>query len=173
MWLIVSIAGGVLKGDIPMATTELTANLSASDTVLHVRSTNGLPDSGFVVIGTEKIGYSNKTATTISGSVTAPMIRGYNNTVAAAHLKNDRVRTLESSMMNQSAMYNTALITDASGSLAFVTVPLAVFRLLGSYLSPPMEFLGTDLEILIYIWWALLAGMILAVCIALAGARRV
>ena len=173
MWFAIGLTGGVMKGDIASATTTLTENLTKDDTTISVRSTNGFPEAGIVVIGTERIAYSAVTATTIAGSVTTPLIRGIENTGAQSHLNGDRVRTISSAMMNSSAQYNTALIADASGPWAAVTVPLAVFRLIGSYLGPPMSFLGTDLSILIYVWWALVAGMVISIGIALAGARRV
>jgi hypothetical protein len=173
IWLLVAIAGGVVEGSIRVATTVLTRNLSYDATTLYVKSTSGFSNSGIIVIDTERIAYSSKSATTFYGSFTAPLIRGSGNTTKAAHLINDRVRTLESSMMNQSAQYNTSLVSDVSGPLAFVTVPLAVFRILGSYLLPQMQFLGTDLQILVYFWWAMLAGMIITIGISLAGSRRV
>jgi hypothetical protein len=76
-------------------------------------------------------------------------------------------------MMNQSAQYNLSVVSDASGPMVFVTAPLAVLRLIGSYLHPPIAFMGTDLQILIYFWWVMMAGMIITVIIMLAGARRV
>ncbi len=49
------------------AVTELTGLLRASDQTLRVRSTEGFPSSGAVVIWTEVIGYQSKTATGFEG----------------------------------------------------------------------------------------------------------
>jgi len=172
-WVIVGLAGGVVEGNISYATTVLTENIDKDDTSLPVRSTNGFAEDGIVVIGTERIAYSDTSATSFDGSITQPMVRGAQNTTAQAHLTGDRVRTLESGMMNQSAQYNITVIQDTSGPQAFVTIPLAGLRLIGSYLKPPMQFLGTDLQILVYFWWALLAGTVIAIGLYLAGSRRI
>jgi hypothetical protein len=159
VWLIISIAGGVLEGDIRFSTTTLTANISNSATIIPVRSTLGFPGSGILAIGTEKIAYAATTPTSVTGSIAAPLLRGVQSTTAQAHILGDRVRTVESSMMNQSAQYSIALINDSSSLWSVVTVPLGVVRLLGSYMHPPIAFMGTNLQILIYVWWALMAGL--------------
>jgi hypothetical protein len=173
VWLIVSLAGGVLEGNVTPATTVLTSGISATATTIPVRSTLGFPNTGIIVIGSERIAYSDKTTTTFIGTLFSPVVRGAQETAEQSHIINDKVRTVESSMMNQSAQYNVSLINDATGPAAFVTVPLGVFRLLGSYLHPPFQFMGTDLQMLVYFWWAMLAGMIITIGISLAGARRV
>ena len=75
-------------------------------------------------------------------------------------------------MMNQSLGYNLAVMSDASGLIAFVTIPFALIALLASFFTLPLSFLGTDLEILTYIWGILSIGIIAALGIALAGGRR-
>ncbi len=178
VWLIVTMAGGVVQGSVSVATTLLTASITDSSTTLHVRSTDGFPDTGSIIIGDERIAYATTTATTFTqnvfgGDVTAPLVRGTEGTEAVAHVTGDRVRTVESGMMNQAANYNIAVIADASGLWAAVTIGLAVLRLLVSYLILPTSFLGTDLQIIAYLWWVGVAGMLVSLGIALAGGRRV
>ena len=153
-WLIVSIAGGVSQGSITTATSMVTVPIASANSTadITVTSTEGFPDSGIIVISNERIGYSGKTATTFTGSLTRPIIRGAQDTVAVAHTSGELARTLESSMMNSSLNYNLAVLSDSAGITAFLTIPNAILRLLGSFLVLPLNFLGTNLEILTYIW---------------------
>lgn len=171
-WLVVSLAGGVLAGSLAIATTRLTASINSTANSIPVRSTTGFPSTGVLLIKDESIAYSSKTATAFNGNLAKPLVRGSQDTEAVAHLVGSLVRTAESSMMNQSAQYNTSVIVDASGIQAVIQIPLAVLRLAGSYLQPPMGFLGSDLQILLYLWWAMMAGMIISIGVALAGTWR-
>ena len=174
MWIAVSIGGGVVQGStISIATTELTAAITDTDTVIPVVSTEGFPGVGFIEILDERIAYSATTATSFEGTaVIRPLVRGESGTEAVAHVAGERVRTVESSMMNQSLSYNLAVMSDASGLLAFVTIPFALISLLMSFLVLPLGFLGSDLEILTYIWAILSVGIIVSLGIQLAGGRR-
>lgn len=173
MWLVVSIGGGVTQGSIITASTSLTVAITDSDTTITVTSTNGFARSGFITILDERIGYASKTATTFKGNLASPLVRGANDTTATAHSVGEVVRTIESSMLNQSMGYKLAVITDASGLLAFVTIPFALLSLLGSFFVLPLAFLGTDLEMLTYLWGVLTIGILFSIGIALAGGRRV
>jgi hypothetical protein len=174
MWLIVSIAGGVVQGStVTVATTTLTSDITDSDNVIPVTSTEGFPDTGFVTILDERIGYASTTANTFEGNLAQPLVRGASDTIAVAHDAGENVRTLESSMLNQSMGYRLAVMTDASGVLAFVTIPFAFIILFASFLVLPLAFLGSDLEILAYIWGVLSIGLLVALGISLAGGRRV
>jgi alpha-tubulin suppressor-like RCC1 family protein len=61
--------------------SQLTVALTSSSTTATVTSTVGFPSSGAIQIESEAIGYTGKTATTFTG-----LIRGYNNSTAAAHI---------------------------------------------------------------------------------------
>lgn len=174
MWLIVSIAGGVMQGTMmSVATTTLTADIDDDDTTITVSSTNGFPDSGFIQILDERIGYASKTSTTFKGNPAQPVLRGANDTDAVAHYTGERVRTVESSMLNSSMNYKLAVLTDSSGIVAFVTIPWAILTLLGSFMILPLAFLGTDFAILTYLWGVISLGIIVSVAVSLAGGRRV
>ena len=101
------------------------------------------------------------------------MVRGASDTEADSHAVGELVRTVESSMLNQSMGYKLAVLSDASGVLAFVTIPYAFISLLVSFVILPLGFLGTDLEILTYIWGVVSIGIIVSFGVALAGGRRV
>lgn len=173
VWLVVCLAGSVVSGSIAVATTRLTADITDADTTITVSSTNGFLDTGIIIIGDERIAYSDTTATTFRGTAARPLVRGTSDTDAAAHVTGDRVRTVESMVFNQSMAYNLAVLSDASGLMYFVAAPLAIFSLLLSFVVLPLDFLGTDLQILTYIWGVVGIGMIVSLTIALAGGRRV
>ena len=158
-----------MSGQVEFVSTRLTAAVDADDTTFSVRSTVGLPDRGVVAVEGENIAYSSKTTTTLYGTLTTPLIRGTQGTEAAAHAVNSIVSTVPASMMGMSAAYDVVALTDASGPRAIVVAPLALFRLFGSFFSPHLEFLGTDLAIITYLWMILMIGMVVSLAIALFG----
>lgn len=173
MWLMVCLAGGVLSGQVETVSTRLTADVTDTDTTVPVTSTTGLPSSGIIVIESEHIAYSHTSATSIYGSTTSPLLRGTQNTEAATHAAGTLVTTVPGSMINNSFAYNIAVMSDTAGVQAFVSAPLAFFRLLGGFFSAPLEFLGTNLSIITYLWAIMGIGVIAALTISLAGGRRV
>jgi len=174
VWLAVSIAGGVYQGStVSMSTTTLTVAIDETDTVINVTSTDGFPEAGFIDILDERIGYSSITPTAFRGTVIIrPVVRGAEGTEATVHVVGERVRTMESSMLNQSLGYQLAVMSDSSGLLAFVTIPFNFIALLISFVVLPLSFLGTDLQILTYIWSIISIGIIASLGIHLAGGRR-
>jgi len=173
MFIIVSIAGNVMAGQVDFARTELTTDISATDTTITVSSTTGFPDVGKIIIGDERIAYSDTTATTFRGSLAQPLLRGIEGTDAIVHSSGAKVSTLQGAMMNTAADYHIAVMADASGAQAFVAKPIAFFQLIGSFMFLPLTFLGTDLQILTVFWGVIGAGMLISLFIALAGGRRV
>jgi len=169
MWLCICIAGGVVAGQIDFATTTLTVAIDEDDDALTVGSTAGLPNTGVVVLEDEHIGYSHKTATTLYGSATAPVIRGAEGTEAMSHAAGTFVSTVPGAMMGMSMAYNVVALTDVAGPRAVVVAPLALFRLLGSFFAPHLEFLGTNLAIITYLWMILAIGMVVALAVNLFG----
>ena len=169
MWLAICISGGVVSGQIDFATTTLTVAIDEDDDVLTVASTTGLPSTGVVVLEDEHIGYSHKTSTTLYGTATAPLVRGADNTEAVAHSAGTFVSTVPGAMMGMSMAYNIVALTDVAGPRAVVVAPLAVLRLLGSFFNPHLEFLGTDLAIITYLWMILAIGMIVSLAVTLFG----
>lgn len=172
VWLIVTIGGGVAQGSV-ISSTPLTVAISDTDTTITVVSTDGFLNTGFITILDERIGYSSKTDTTFKGSATSPLVRGLSGTTATAHSAGEVARTIESALINQAIGYKLAVITDASGLLAFITIPLALLSMLGTIFTLPLGFLGTDLEFLTYLWGVLTIGMILSLGLAIVGGRRV
>lgn len=172
-FLIVVLAGGVVQGSVQVASTSLTADIDDDDVTINVSSTAGFQEPGIIVIGDERIAYSDLAATSFSGKIAQPLIRGAEDTEAVAHSEGARVRTVEGAMLNTSMSYNIALIADASGLWGAITMGLAILRLLGSFLILPIKFLGTDLAIIGVLWYVMAAGMLVSLGLALAGGRRV
>ena len=173
MWFIVCLVGGLLTGIVPQTTTVLTADITDTDDVINVSSTEGFKDAGIITIGDERIVYSDTTDFTFTDTFWRDMIRGAQDTEAVAHLEGAAVRTTESALINDTLNYNIALLSDASGIMSFVTLPLVLWNILLSFIFLPLNFLGTDMVILTYIWAIIGLGLIVSFVIALIGGRRV
>jgi hypothetical protein len=178
LWLLVTLAGSVVQGSNQAASTILTSNVSATATTINVRSTTGFPEPGIIVIGSERIAYSDTTGTAFQGLLAQPLVRGADSTTAVAHStgtasKPTVVRTVEGAMVNTTVSYNMAVVADASGVWAAPVWALALMRMLVSFLVLPISFLGSDMAILGYIWLAASAGLLISFGLALAGSRRV
>lgn len=174
VWIGVSILGGIFQGStMAMATTELTKAIDDDDTTINVTSTDGFPDTGFITILDERIGYADTTDTTFEGSFAQPLLRGAQDTTATAHAVGELVRTRESSMLNDSLNYKIAVLTDASGMVAFIAIPFAFLSLLATFFTLPLGFMGTDLAILTYIWATIALGLLVVIALSIVGGRRV
>ena len=174
VWLVTCMAGGMLRGDIPFASTSLDGDLSDTDTTITVDSTAGFPSpSGIIVIGSERIAYSSTTDTTFRGNLARPTQRGANGTDAVAHSDEATVRMVESAIMNSSIDYDLAILADAAGAQAFLSVPTAIFDAIIAFGVSPFAFLGTDLQILTAIWGVFFLGFVVSLFLSMAGGRRV
>ena len=175
IWIVISIAGGVSSGQSVMASTTLSAGISATEVdSIPVASTIGFPDSGYIVIKGEKIGYPHKTAIAFEDTFLNDIKRGVSGgSSAAAYAAGAIVRTTEGGMLNDSLQYQVATFTDASGVLGMISIPIKFLRLIASFAVLPLTFLGTDLQILSFIWFAIVLGIISAIAISVAGGRRI
>jgi len=181
MFLIVSMAGNlVASGLTGITSTYLTADVSPTETsTIHVASTEGFPDSGFIVIGDEYIGYPSKTDTTFTstktlGITTNPLLRGADGTSDnTTHTAGAGVRTREASIFNSAIDYKIASIADTAGIQGFITFPARLLSLILTVFTLPLSFLGTDLAILSYIWMVVAVGMLVGFILTMAGGRRV
>ncbi len=173
VWVITSIAGGMLLGSMPFASSSLTADLTAAGATVTVASTSGFPEPGIIVIGGERIAYSELSATTITGTLARPLVRGTGGTEAVAHTTGASVRMIEGSLINSSMDYDLAIIADSAGAQAFLSVPTAIFSIILSFGVAPFAFLGTDLQIITIIWGICFLGLVVSFFISIAGGRRV
>lgn len=179
MFLITSMAGGFVTGEVATTATYLTADITATEVAtISVAGTDGFPDAGTIMIGDERISYPQKTATTfvdadIFGAVYNPIVRGDDGTSAVAHSEGAIVRTIESGVINATLDYKIARLFDDAGSLGFVTLPVKLLDVLLAFFTLPLDFLGTDMVILTVIWGVFGLGTIVALVVAMVGGRRV
>ena len=75
-----------LDGQTSSVGTTLSATITATDTTIAVTSAANLPSTGFILIGSETIGYGY-----ISGNTLYNCVRAQYNTTAAAHTSGDSV----------------------------------------------------------------------------------
>jgi len=173
LWFVCCLVGGTITGAIPQVSTKLTADITSTDTTITVRSTSGFKAPGFIIIGDERISFSDLTPTQFQGTFWRPVGRGTQDTTAAAHSIGDSVRTVENALLNNSLNYNVALLSDASGIMTFVALPLVIYSVITSFIFLPIAFLGTDMAILTYVWAIIGLGLLVSIFIALSGGRRV
>lgn len=173
MFIVVTIAGNVVSGQIDFAKTQLTVAIDDDDATLTVSSTTGFPSPGIIIIGDERIAYASTTSTTFRGNPAQPLLRGAEGTDAVAHSSGERVSTVPGAMMNTAANYHIAVMADASGLQAFIAKPVAFFQVIGSFFFLPLTFLGTDLQILAVFWAVIGIGVTVSLFATLAGGRRV
>ncbi len=173
IWLLTCIAGGVMSGQVPSTSTVLTADINDSVTTIPVASTEGFPEPGIIIIEGERISYSSTTATTIKGNTARPLVRGSGDSTAVPHSSGETVRTKESALINNAVDYNLAIISDATGLMAFIQMPVAVFNILKTFVATPFGFLGTDLAIITAIWGIAMLGLIVSIIISMTGGRRI
>jgi len=154
-----------MSGQVVGASTVLTADLTAAVATITVESTAGFPAPGTLVIEGERIDYPYTTATTFYGGLVFPLIRGADDSTAVTHSSGGVVRTVESALINNAVDYNLAIISDATGLMAFIQVPMAVFNILKTFIATPFGFLGTDLAIITAIWGIAMLGLIVSIFI--------
>lgn len=162
-----------MTGSVDLTSTVLTQTLSDSGDVVTVAGTEGFPAPGVIVIGAERIWYSSTDTTHFTGNFARPLVRGADGTDNVTHLAGSGVRTPTTSILNNALDYDIALLTDTSGIMAFVVMPLALLDLLKSFIFLPIGFLGTDLQFLTVIWAIVVLGVIVAIIVAMSGGRRV
>ena len=180
VFLITTMMGNfAATGQSPIQATRLTADIAIDEVdIISVQTTTGFPNYGLIMIGDETIRYPDKTTTTFvsksfGGITTSPIVRGSMNTDAAAHDAGTSVRTLESWAFNASVNYKIARLVDSAGALDYLAMPGRLLDLVFTFFVLPLNFFGTELAILGYIWAVVVIGMIIGLVLALIGGRRV
>lgn len=168
--LVISLWGAVMKSGGGIATTALAASISDTATTITVDSTENFLSLDVVTIGSEDILYSSKDATHFYVAADG---RGYNGTLAKAHRTDTTVYTQTAGIVNQMSNYNISKIVDATGFWAALNIPLAFLSLLVNFLTAGLDFLGSDLQIVSYVWMLMGLGLVISIALSLAGSRRV
>ena len=118
-----------LDGATTASLTTLSAGISATDTTITVTSATNLPDSGFLLIGTETIYFGYATGNTLYNCA-----RGQNGTTAASHSTGDAVAqqnlpcitvwpTPDNSQTYTFVYWRMRRIDDAGGGVNTMDVP--------------------------------------------------
>lgn len=170
LWVGMAILGSVMQNGGGIATAELTSTLSLTGDTITVVTTAGFLAIDEVQIGSERILYSSKDSTHL---YVASGGRGYSGTTATSHAAGSYCYTIEASAFNQMSGYNISKIIDATGPMAFINIPIAIFKIIINAFVVDFTFIGTDLAIITYIYSAAFIGLIVTVGLAMAGSRRV
>ena len=118
-----------LDGQTSAVKTTISATITSTATTIAVASAASLPATGFILIGSETIGYGY-----ISGNTLSNCVRGQNNTTAAAHTAGDGVYvqnlpaitvwpTPDNSQTYQFVYWRLRRIDDAGGGVNTMDVP--------------------------------------------------
>ena len=113
-----SILGAIMQGGGGIVVTDLTSDITATDTTIAVTSTVDYLGADYVIIGEEKILYSGTTATSFTGCT-----RGYDGTDAEAHSTGALVYTADASSINNALGFNIAAVQDTMGLWGTITIP--------------------------------------------------
>jgi len=118
-----------LDGQTSAVGTTISTTITATDTTDVVASAASLPSTGFILVGSETIGYGY-----ISGNTLSNCVRGQNNTTAAAHTAGDGVYvqnlpaitvwpTPDNSQTYQFVYWRLRRIDDVGGGVNTMDVP--------------------------------------------------
>jgi hypothetical protein len=158
----------IIGDGMGMASTRLTANVTDIATTINVNDTTGFLTADYITIESEKIVYTNKTATSFTGCT-----RGYDGTLAKSHNINSKgiypmAYSPESSVLNDALGFSPGAIAATNGWTAIVTVPMNFFsRTLPNVLSFNFPFLQGGFAIIGYFFLAMSMGILVSLAIAL------
>lgn len=164
-----TILSAVMEGGGGVVSVALATTIDDDDTTLEVASTTDFLDSDWVMIGTEKISYTGRTATTFTGCT-----RGYDGTTARSHASGEIVYTKGASVVNNALGFNVAATADSMGWWATITIPFYFLtRSLPNIVAMNFSFLSGDLAVIGLLFFAAGAGLIITIALQLAGGRRI
>lgn len=162
MFIGAAVLSGIMAGGGGIATTQLSAAVSATATTLPVDDTEGFLTSDYVIIGSETIFYTGTTPTSFTGCT-----RGYKDTSPDTHTIDSLVMTRESSTVNNALGFNAMAEADKSGAGAIITVPLSfITKTLPNIIGINIGFLDGDLSIVAYFFFAMATGLVIVLVIA-------
>lgn len=160
---------GAMAGGGGVTTTYLSQNLSVNATTVYVDSTTDFLSEDYVIIGSEKIFYTNKSSTTFTGAT-----RGYADSTARSHLAGAMVYTATSSAINDAMGFNIVAVQDELGWLAIIAVPIMFFvRTIPNIFQMSTNLLTGDLAIISWFLYAMSAGFLITLALVLRPSGRV
>jgi len=169
MFIGCTILSAIMEGGGGIVAAELHTAVDDADTTLVLDSTTQFETADYVIIGSEKISYTGKTATDLTGCT-----RGYQSTDAVAHAAGSMVYTPEANLVENALGFNIATTTDSMGAWAVVTIPYKFLtRTLPNVVSMNYSFLTGYLGIIGWFIIAIGASLVIVIAISLAGGRRI
>lgn len=164
-----SVLSAFMEGGGGIVTVALAAPIDADDVSIQVASTSDFLSADYIVIGEEKILYTNTDATHFLNCT-----RGYDGTTAKAHTAGAMIYTADASAVNSALGFSIAATSDSMGIWAAVTIPFYFLtRTLPHIVMMNFSFLSGQLAIVGWFFFAAGAGLIITLAISLAGGRRV
>lgn len=119
-FLFGTIFSGVMEGGGGMNVTRLAVDHTAAVVTLTVTNTEGFLRSSYVQVGNEKITYTGKTATTLTGCT-----RGADDTAATSHASGSKIYSPEADVLNSALGYN---IATTGATIGAIDIPILIGR---------------------------------------------
>lgn len=153
IFFIGTLFSAIMNGGGGIDSARVTSDLTATATTINVNSTSGFLDSDILIIGEEKILYTNRTATTFTVPTGG---RGYDGTSATTHGAGSFAYTQATDVFNQMMGFNIAATGTTVGSVniavaakrfLFTSVPNLV-KMDFSFLTGPLFIFRVGLVLL-------------------------
>lgn len=171
MFIGCAILSAVMEGGGGIQAIELATTIDNNDISIEVASTAGFLSADYIVIGDEKILYTSIDATHFNVPANG---RGYDGTKAVTHIAGAMVYTADASAVNNALGFNIAATADSMGVWSAVTIPFFFLtKTLPRIVMMNFSFLGGQLAIIGWFFFAASAGLIITLAISLAGGRRI
>ncbi len=112
LFVLLNIFSFAVEGELGLAATQLSTTIDDTQTSITVVTTDGFLNVDYVIVGTENMCYTSKTATTFDG-----ITRGCNNTEAQAFVAGTRVFNEPTGMLNSMVGFNVAEAMSTAGPI--------------------------------------------------------
>ncbi len=169
MLLLVSVLGGIMKGGGGIVAAPLTSGITATDTTIPLGSTTDYLNADYILIEGEKILYTGRTSTTLTGCT-----RGYDDTTATSHDEGALVYTADASAINNALGFNMAAQQDSIGWRTILAIPFNFFVItIPRIIRMNLEFLVGPLAIIGWFWLTMAAGFVITLALTIISGLRV
>ena len=166
-----SICSGIMEGGGGMAVTKLTADIDDVIDVITVTSTDGYLDKDVITIGDENIYYTGKTTTPDTFTGCTRGYDGFGETESASHSIGDSVYTTDASIVNSALGFNIQATAVETGMFSTIVIPWNLLtKTLPHLVVLNFAFMQGNLAIIGVLWYAMAAGLIVTLAIAIANA---
>ena len=164
-----SILGGILHGGGGVVAAPLASDITATDATIPMSDTTDYLDTDYVIIEGEKVLYTGRTSTSLTGCT-----RGYDDTTAVSHEAGALVYTADASAMNNALGFNMAAQRDSVGWLTVLAIPFNFFAItVPRIIRMNLDFLVGPLAIIGWVWLAMAAGFVITLALMIMSGARV